>query len=66
LTELRQCSPAALAACKQLLFESINKPLDDTVQYRAHVLNSLRQSEEGQEGLTAFVQKRPPKWARTE
>jgi isohexenylglutaconyl-CoA hydratase len=64
LKELRQCSPAALAACKQLLFESASKPLDETVQYRAHLLNTLRQSDEGQEGMTAFLQKRPPKWAK--
>jgi isohexenylglutaconyl-CoA hydratase len=64
LKELRQCSPAALAACKQLLFESASKSLDDTVQYRARLLNTLRQSEEGQEGLTAFMQKRPPSWAK--
>jgi isohexenylglutaconyl-CoA hydratase len=64
LKELRQCSPAALAACKGVLFESASKPLDETVQYRAHLLNTLRQSDEGQEGMTAFLQKRPPKWAK--
>lgn len=64
LKELRQCSPAALAACKQLLFESISKPLDDTVQYRSHLLNTLRRSDEGQEGMMAFLQKRPPRWAQ--
>ncbi|HLU08433.1 MAG TPA: enoyl-CoA hydratase-related protein [Oceanobacillus sp.] len=64
LNELRQCSPAALAACKQLLFESTGKPLDETVQYRARLLNSIRRSDEGQEGMTAFLQKRPPNWAK--
>lgn len=64
LKELRQCSPAALAACKQLLFETAGKPLDDTVNYRANLLTSLRRSAEGQEGLNAFLQKRPPKWAK--
>ena len=64
LKELRQCSPAALAACKQLLFETAGKPLDETVSYRASLLNRLRQSEDGQEGLNAFLQKRPPKWAK--
>ena len=42
----------------------LEKPLDDTVQYRAHLLNTLRRSDEGQEGMTAFLQKRPPNWAK--
>jgi isohexenylglutaconyl-CoA hydratase len=64
LNELRQCSPTALAACKQLLFETSSKPLDETVTFRASLLNSLRRSEDGQEGLNAFRQKRPPHWAK--
>jgi isohexenylglutaconyl-CoA hydratase len=64
LNELRQCSPTALAACKQLLFETTSKPLDDTVQYRARLLNTMRRSDEGQEGMMAFLQKRPPRWAK--
>ena len=64
LTEVRECSPAALAACKQLIFEASEKSLDESLAYRAHLLNTMRQSADGQEGTLAFMQKRPPKWAK--
>jgi isohexenylglutaconyl-CoA hydratase len=64
LDDIRQCSPAALAACKQLIFTVIDQPLDATVDYRANLLTELRHSDEGMEGMMAFAQKRPPKWAQ--
>jgi isohexenylglutaconyl-CoA hydratase len=64
LDELRQCSSTALAACKNLIFEVLGKDLDATVALRANLLTELRQSEDGQEGMMAFVEKRPPKWAK--
>jgi isohexenylglutaconyl-CoA hydratase len=63
LDELRECSPAALAACKQLMFEVAGKAPEETVNYRAELLGQLRMSQDGQEGMMAFAQKRPPKWA---
>lgn len=63
LEELRQCSPAALAACKALIFRVHNQPMAETFDYRADMLNQLRQSDEGIEGMMAFVQKRSPRWA---
>src|SRR5262249_41644408 len=47
--ELRHCAPGAIAAVKALMFEVLDKPLDDTVAYRAGLLNSVRAGEEGQE-----------------
>lgn len=63
LDEIRQCSPNAIAACKRLLFEVAGKDLDATVEYRANLLAELRRSDEAQEGMMAFVQKRPARWA---
>lgn len=64
LGEIQQCAPDAIAKIKELIFEVIDKPLDDTVAYRAQLLNTLRQGEEAQEGLLAFAQKRPPRWVQ--
>jgi isohexenylglutaconyl-CoA hydratase len=63
IAELRQCAPGAIAAIKGLLFEVASKPLDDTVAYRANLLNTLRAGDEAQEGMAAFVQKRAAGWA---
>ncbi len=58
--EVLQCSPNALAECKKLLFEVLEVP--DTLTYRVDLLNRLRRSEDGQEGMRAFLEKRPARW----
>lgn len=63
VADLRQCAPGAIAAIKGLLFEVADKPLDDTVAYRATLLNTLRAGSEAQEGMMAFMQKRAATWA---
>ena len=64
LADLKQCAPSAIAAIKALIFEVSAKSLDDTVNYRANLLNRLRSSAEAQEGMLAFMQKRPAQWAQ--
>ncbi|MBE2183811.1 MAG: enoyl-CoA hydratase/isomerase family protein [Anaerolineae bacterium] len=63
LNEIHQCSPAALRACKQLLQVSESQSLEQSLPFRTRTLNTLRAGEDGQEGMLAFMQKRPPKWA---
>ncbi len=63
MDDIKQCSPHALAACKRLIFAVKDTPADATVEYRANLLTELRRSEDGQEGMNAFVEKRLPKWA---
>jgi isohexenylglutaconyl-CoA hydratase len=58
--EVLQCSPNALAECKKLLFEVVENP--DTLSYRVDLLNRLRRSDDGQEGMRAFLEKRPARW----
>lgn len=62
LDEIRQAAPGAIAATKKLIFAVHNQPYDETVTYRADLLNQLRTSDEGQEGLSAFAEKRAPQW----
>jgi isohexenylglutaconyl-CoA hydratase len=64
LEELRHCAPNALRACKQLIFEVIDKPLDDTLRNRTALLNQLRASDEAREGMDAFTERRRARWAR--
>lgn len=62
--EIKQCSPQALVACKQLIFMIKDQPSAKTVDYRTRLLTEMRHSPDGQEGMKAFVEKRPPKWVQ--
>lgn len=66
IAEVCQGGPNALAACKSLIFEVFDKEPAATVEYRAELLDRLRRSEEAQEGMMAFMEKRPARWAVTE
>ena len=55
--------PSALAECKQLISAVAWKPLsDDVVEDTAQRITRLRASEEGREGMSAFLEKRKPNW----
>lgn len=54
--------PEALAVCKQLLENVPGMALDDAKGHTADVIAKLRISDEGQEGMNAFLEKRPPGW----
>ena len=62
LGEIKFCAPEAIAATKELMFAVNQQPTENTVAYRANLLNRLRTSEEGQEGMLSFIEKRPAKW----
>lgn len=62
--ELQQVSPAAVKACKQLVLKvDSGEVTTENSEYTAAVLADLVHSEEGQEGLRAFLEKRKPDWA---
>lgn len=56
-------SPQALAETKKLIRRVARRPLDDeTIRYTQELIARIRVSDEGQEGLTAFFEKRAPDW----
>lgn len=56
-------SPTAMSACKSLLLDVGDGELSSELKARtASTIASLRTSTEGQEGMQAFLQKRPPAW----
>ena len=64
---LLQGGPNALRESKELIFtvEGGGISADDALKRRtAQIIAQLRVSAEGQEGLAAFLEKRPPRWAR--
>ena len=55
--------PGAIAACKKLLREVPGMTLQEAKTFTAEVLAHLRMSDEGQEGMRAFLEKRKPSWS---
>jgi methylglutaconyl-CoA hydratase len=55
--------PGAIAACKELLREVPAMSLEDAKRFTAESLAHLRLSDEGQEGMRAFLEKRKPSWS---
>jgi methylglutaconyl-CoA hydratase len=55
-----------MKACKQLIFDLYNKlSFDESIDYSARLIATLRASKEGQEGMASFLEKRPPDWTKT-
>ena len=61
---LRTSGPKAMSHCKNLIFNIANKEtLEQAMESTARMIAEIRASEEGQEGMAAFLEKRKPKWA---
>jgi len=62
---LKSSGPKAISHCKHLIEEvSNNIALDEAIAFTAHMIAEIRASEEGQEGMTAFLEKRTPVWVK--
>jgi methylglutaconyl-CoA hydratase len=60
---LMSSGPAAMGATKELIYKLYNKyGFEDSIDYTAKLIAELRASEEGQEGMASFLEKRKPKW----
>lgn len=55
--------PEAITKCKELLRNVADMSLEDAKKFTAEVIAQLRISDEGQEGMNAFLEKRRPRWA---
>jgi len=58
---LLQAGPSAQMECKRLI-QKLAGLSDDIAQYTAELIAQIRISQEGQEGLAAFLDKRKPQW----
>ncbi len=59
---LRTSGPGAIAACKRLLAAGLPPGNPETDRFMAEIIARLRISEEAQEGMRAFLEKRKPSW----
>ncbi len=63
IAELKTAAPEAVKATKQLIGKIMkNNDLQNITDYTAQLIAELRATEEGQEGMTAFLEKRKAKW----
>jgi len=60
---LLSSGPEAITKCKELLSNVAEMSLEEAKKYTAEVIAKMRISNEGQEGMAAFLEKRKPKWA---
>ena len=60
---LTSASPAAVRACKTLIADVAGQEIDDAlITKTVQGIADIRASEEGREGVQAFLQKRKPHW----
>ncbi|UCD16622.1 MAG: enoyl-CoA hydratase/isomerase family protein [Candidatus Zixiibacteriota bacterium] len=62
LAMIKSSGPEAIAVAKDLVSSVPNMSEDEYKRFTAEMIARLRISEEGQEGMSAFLQKRKPKW----
>ncbi len=62
LRELLSSGPQAIRACKALALNVGHMDHDTVRRYTAETIARLRVSDEGQEGLRSFLEKRKPNW----
>lgn len=61
--ELLSAGPEAVRAAKELIARAWHLPPEAAAAATAEVIAARRASAEGQEGIRAFLEKRPPRWA---
>jgi methylglutaconyl-CoA hydratase len=62
--EIMACAPGAVADVKHLVWDVWSRPIDhELMRETAHRIARARVSDEGREGVAAFLAKRKPNWA---
>jgi len=62
VNEIFSAGPSAIAAVKNLVPRVRETAYDETLELTAEATAAQRVSDEGQEGLRAFLERRPPDW----
>jgi isohexenylglutaconyl-CoA hydratase len=63
LKQIALCAPGANAVTKGIIFEATRKPRPEALDFASRGFASCMLSDEGLEGVAAFVEKRKPSWA---
>lgn len=63
LAQISLCAPGANATTKRILFEATRRPRPEALDFASRGFAACMLSDEGREGMAAFVEKRKPRWA---
>lgn len=63
VADLLEGGPNALGESKRLLREVPGRDFEDALRWASSLSADLFDSDEGREGMRAFLEKRPPKWS---
>ena len=63
LEQIALCAPGANAVTKGIVFETTRRPRAEALDFASRGFAECMLSEEGREGVAAFVEKRKPRWA---
>lgn len=63
LAQIALCAPGANAVTKSIVFEATRSPRAQALDFAARGFAKCMLSDEGKEGVSAFVEKRRPAWA---
>jgi enoyl-CoA hydratase len=54
------CGPLSLKGCKRAIDEGIEMPLDEALKFELEIYDKVSNSQDAEEGLSAFLEKRKP------
>lgn len=63
LGQIANCAPGANAVTKAIVFEATRKPRPEALDFAADGFARCMLSDEGREGVSAFIEKRKARWA---
>lgn len=63
LSQIANCAPGANAVTKAILFEAMRRPRAEALDFAARGFAECMLSEEGREGVAAFIEKRKARWS---
>jgi enoyl-CoA hydratase/carnithine racemase len=60
--KIKDKSPLVLKIGKEAFYNQMEMPLDDAYKYTAEVMTQNMLAQDANEGINAFIEKRPPNW----